>query len=433
MTRPDPDFEAWIARGKAATVTEAAAVIGWSPADKGNRVERHGACPVCGDGGKRHPDRFWINTSKNLWCCRKCGQGRTGGVSLVMFAEGRDFLEAVERLAGPRPTPRTGESEAEREARRRRWEAEAAEARAASDRAADEGRRADNAFRERERRDAYVLWRRGLDFAGSPAERYLMARGLDVPPEMRSRTRARWHPDWPLWDNDPEAEAKVAAAKARGEKLPRSPKIVVHRGPALLLPIVGADGRFMGLHSTWFDPVVEGEKIFVVDAGGERVPAKKIRGLKKGGHIVLVEPEGPMVRLFTGEGAETVLSPWTALRRQGSRLLDGAGFRTSVDLGNLGGKALDRIEHPTETSTDKRGRVRRVTVPGIVPDLSSVAMTLPETVVDAFYIGDGDSERFRTRCTLVRAVVRNERPGRTQRIVMAPDGTDFNDRLRGRG
>ena len=171
------------------------------------------------------------------------------------------------------------------------------------------------------------------------------------------------------------------------------------------------------------------------------MPAKKIRGIKSGGHIVLVEPgraaavglpDGDAVlrRLFIGEGFETVLSVWTALAARRSRLLDGAGFRTSVDLGNLGGKASDRIPHPTETKTDSAGRVRRVKVPGIVPDLESRAVVVPASVEDLHLIGDGDSEPFRTRCVLARAAARHARPNRVVRLVMAPKGQDFNDMIR---
>lgn len=413
MIRTDPEFEAWVETARSVSVERAAGLVGFAPAKGQRGVERSGPCPVCGG-----TDRFSINLKRNYWNCRGCGRGGRDGIGLVMHGLGLadDFLAACEVVEGPRPNPPAGETEDDRAERRRRQQARLDEIRRARE-AADATRESEeNAYREKERAKAFGWWRQGFPLFATPAEVYLRARGLDLPPGMR----LRWHPSWTLYDGETDDGARR----------------VVHRGPAIFAPIVGPIGgvadRFMGLHVTWFDPARPGEKVRVPGEDGSLVPAKKIRGVKKGGHIVLVQPPGPMTRLVTGEGIETVLTPWTAFARRGSPLLDGCGFWTSVDLGNLGGKAVDRLRHPSETKADTRGRARPVRVPGIVPDLESAAMAIPDGVSEVFYCGDGDSEPFRTRCTIARAVARNARPGLTQRVVMAPSGADFNDIIRGR-
>lgn len=431
MTRTDPEFEAWVERARHVSIERAAEIVRFVPAKgQGKRREQSGPCPLCGG-----TDRFSVNTAKKVWNCRGCGKGGRDGISMVRHVMACDFLEACEIVEGPRPSPPLGETEADRDERRRRWAARLAEIEAERG-AADAAReREDNAWREAERRKAYGWWQQGRPWHGTDLAAYLRARSLVVP----LGCRLRFHPSWTLYDGD--------------EPDPRSPDPdtrrphVVHRGPAMFLPIVEGEGaaeRFLGLHITWIDPARPGEKILVVDDAGERVPAKKIRGGKSGGHIVAVAPgrpaavglpagDGALRRLFLGEGFETVLSVFTALAAKRSRLLEDAGFRTSVDLGNLGGRAADRIFHPTETKTDSAGRVRRVKVPGIVPDIDSRAVVVPESVEDLHLVGDGDSEAFRTRCVLVRAAARHARPGRAVRLVMAPEGRDFNDMIRAGG
>lgn len=425
MTRTDPDFEAWVERARGVSVERAAELVRFVPAKgQGRRREQAGPCPLCGG-----TDRFSVNTAKKVWNCRGCGKGGRDGISMVRHVMACEFLEACEIVEGPPPTPPAGETEADRAERKRRWAARLAEIEAERV-AADVARaREENAWREAERRRAYGWWQQGRSIAGTALEAYCRARSLVIP----LGCRIRFHPSWALYDGD---EVDSRTGETRGH--------VVHRGPAMFLPIVEGEGeheRFLGLHITWIDPARPGEKIWVTNEDGERVPAKKIRGGKSGGHIVVVAPGRPAAvglpagdrtlrRLFIGEGFETVLSVWTALAARRSPLLDGAGFRTSVDLGNLGGKAADRIAHPTETQTDKAGRVRRVKVPGIVPDLESRAVVVPASVEDLHLIGDGDSEPFRTQCVLARAAARHERPGRVVRLVMAPKGQDFNDMIR---
>lgn len=404
----DIEFERWVDDAKALTVEKAADLVKFEPKRGYAKThERMGACPRCGGN-----DRFAINVTRNVWNCRGCGKGGRDGIGMVMWCLDLTFFDACEAIVGPRPQPPKDESDQDREARRQRVAERIAEIE--RDRtAADEKRESEtNEYRERERRKAFDWWRHSYLLPGSEAESYLRARGLDLPPDLR----LRWHPQWTLFDGVDDW-GKPAA---------------VHRGPALFAPIVenGTDGeRFCGLHITWFDPRQPGRKIMVRGEGDDLVPAKKMRGIKAGGHIVLVRGDAAPRRLFIGEGIETVLSVWTALNTTGSALLDGAAFWTSADLGNLAGKALDRLVHPSETKADRLGRVRHVKVPGIVPDPASRAVVIPASVTDLFLIGDGDSEPFRTRCVLARAVTRHGRPGLAIRTVIATPGKDFNDMI----
>lgn len=405
--RDDPDYRAWVERGRAVSVETAAAYVRFRPV-KGyeKAIERMGPCPAC--NGR---DGFAINTSKNAWNCRKGGAGGKDGVGIVMHCLGLNFPDAIERLIGPPPDD-TAKDAAERAARAAAAKAELDRIQQENARQRREDERAANDYRAKERLWARNAWTKaGRPIAGTPAEAYCHARGLLLPPDLR----IRWHPDWPLYDGFDE------------NKKP----ILVHRGPAVFLPILRPDGFFDGLHATWFDPDRPGEKIYVTNAKGERVSAKKVRGLKKGNHISLTEDPG-FTRLFVGEGFETVLSPYRALVVRRSPLLAGSAWWTSVDLGNLAGKALDRVMHPTETFADKRGRTRRRQIPGTEPDMSDHAMVVPDQVTDLYLIGDGDSEPVRTHNALERAAHRHKRPGRRIFIVFAKDGFDFNDMLRGR-
>lgn len=406
----DPAFQAWIERGRTARVTAVLdrVATGHAKLLRG-RGELVGPCPVCRAG----KDRFAINARKNVWSCRRCA-GIAGGdaIALARAVTGCDFLEAVEIATGEPPPCRAEGESGEQRARR---EAEAREILAAIE--ADQARReaAAAGFRERERAAVYRAWRSALrlsDPLAAAALAYFAARAVELPPGVW----LRFKPEWTLY----------------GERLGDGSRPVVHKGPAIFAPIVDASGRFLGLHATWIDPARPGGKVEVPDPEtGELVPAKKVRGSLKGGRIVIVGREHP-TRLFVGEGIETVLSVWTALRSRRPELAEGAAFETSVTLGNLAGQALDRVRHPTETITDRRGRIRARLVPGSTPKLGSPAYPVPGSVTDLVLLGDGDSESFSTRLALERAARRHARPGRAVRIAMAPSGLDFNDVMRGR-
>lgn len=344
-----------------------------------------GPCPVC--GGSARNGRFEVDPTEDKWVCAVCCDGGDV-IRLVQRVEGLDFKGAVERLGG------TAQESPESRARR---EAVQAERRQRQQREADK-------FRENERRRVHKIWLAGVPIAAeSPVGAYLAARRLVVPPGAHLRM--------------------IDDAVLYGPNGQDGKPVALHQGPAMLAGITGPDGRFAALHTTWVDPAAPGRKIEVADPEtGELAPAKKVRGSKKGGHIELVRARDP-VRLFIGEGIETVLSVWMALRQAGAELLEHSAFWTSVDLGNLGGPAAETVPHPTEKTL--HGRPKRL--PGPVPNWDEPAIPIPDSIEDVFLLGDGDSDPFLTRMTLQRAAARWARPYRTIRAAMAPQGSDFND------
>ncbi len=203
--------------------------------------------------------------------------------------------------------------------------------------------------------------------------------------------------------------------------------LLIHTGPAMLAPILDAGGRFAGLHITWLDPKApKGKACIIHPDTGEEMPAKKVRGSKAGGYIDLGGAGAAATRLIAGEGIETTLAVYSALKRAG-RDLSATMLRAGIDLGNLGGRALHTLPHPS--LKDAAGRARRAGGPD--PDLASPAMPVPDQITDLILLGDGDSDPFLTRNAMERARARHARPGRRVAVRFPPDGQDFNDMIRG--
>ncbi|NJO54713.1 MAG: hypothetical protein HC829_07615, partial [Bacteroidales bacterium] len=271
-------------------------------------------------------------------------------------------------------------------------------------------------YREAERVRCREAWDAAVPAIGSPVEAYFRHRSLMLPVDAE----LRYAPVRGYFEGEDED-------LVTGRKSPRC----IWRGPAMLAAIRRADGRFGGLHTTWIDPrfatgeAVTGNpkgKARIVDpVTGEMLPAKKSRGSVHGGFIVLKPCRAPR-QLIAGEGIETACAVLTALQRVG-RDHSGTAVWSSVDLGNLGGKAMASVAHPTLLSP--KGRPQRV--PGPEPDLRAPAMPVPDSVTDLVLLGDGDSDPFTTRLALERSCRRNARRGRTCRPAFAPEGTDFND------
>jgi hypothetical protein len=333
------------------------------------RLRKHGngmigPCPICSrDRQSKSDGRFEIK-DRDGWVCAAC---QAGGdvIALVQKVEGLDFKGAIEWLGGVRETDPV-------EAARR--EKERAEKGAQREKDA-------KIYRERERGKLYDIWDLALAPKGTIVEAYLEKRCLVLPPNAHKRLRCV--PDMPYFAHG----GKDAA--------------VIHRGPAMVAPIIGPDSKFRGLHFTYIDLAEPKGKANILDPEtGEPLPAKKVRGSKAGGIIQIVKAD-PVKRLIVGEGIETVLSVWHALNSLG-RDLEGTAFWSAVDLGNLGGKAAGTVSHPT--LKDAAGRARRV--PGPDPDLTAPAIALPESIGDVVLLGDGDSDRVVTECALYRAQVR---------------------------
>ncbi len=364
-------------------------------------TEYAGPCPVCGGD-----DRFGVNPRKDVWLCR--GSGRGGdAIALVEYLDGADFLAACETLTGRAPPRGEGsrlsaEDLARREAERRRLEAER-EAQSAS-------------YRERERGHLKVLWDAATKAHAAPMlAGYFARRGLDLP---RSCKALRFGADVPYFHGQAEDD--------RARQRPR----LIFSGPAMLAAITDAEGLFRGLHCTWLDLSQPKGKAVIADPDtGELLPSKKVRGSKKGGRILLAPAaSGTPRRAFAGEGIETVAAARTALLRVGGIHPD-CEFAVGVDLGNLTGRALETVPHPTIAHADTAGRNRAWRVPGPVADMAAPVMFMPDSITHLTLLADGDSDPFATRCAMQRAVERHTVPGRWVTVAWPPEGKDFNDML----
>ena len=121
------------------------------------------------------------------------------------------------------------------------------------------------------------LWRRCRAIDGSPAERYLHARGLS---HCRF-TALRFHP-----------ELRYREGPA------------VRRFPALVAAVTGDDGTILGVQRTWLDPRSPAK----ADVANPRKALGRIHGLA----VRFGAPSGD-APLVVGEGIETVLSLVTAV------------------------------------------------------------------------------------------------------------------------
>ena len=111
-----------IARVRVVNLATVAATRGLKLKRQGRELV--GPCPRCGEGR----DRFAIHVGKQLFHCRGCGGRGGGAIDLVMFTDGIEFADAVERLIGThsaapqKATPRASRlhpaDDAERRAKR---------------------------------------------------------------------------------------------------------------------------------------------------------------------------------------------------------------------------------------------------------------------------------------------------------------------------
>ena len=346
-----------------------------------------GPCPLCG-GGKRN-ERFEIKragSADEVFVCAVCNEGGDV-IRLAQRAFSLDFRAAVERLGGARALSRE-------EVERIRLKAEAA----ATKREAEAAR-----YREGERQRCLAIWRGSKPAAGSPVEDYLRARAIHDIATMR----VRFSPEQGFFDGEIVDET--------GRKGPR----LIHRGPAMLAPILDAAAAFCGVHITWIDPARPGKKAAIFDPDtGEALPAKKMRGHKAGGYLDVFRGGDP-ARAYVGEGIESVASVREARK-------DGALYRVAGDLGNLAGRAVATLPHPV--LKDRAGRPRRV--PGPQPDLESEACPIPRECRDLVLLKDGDSDPFLTDLAMQRAAARHALRGRIIRVADPGEGVDFNDLAR---
>ena len=367
----DPEFKLWIEKAKAGSMETAIALSGFSPNKGCERAkERTGPCPAC--GGR---DRFGVNIARRKFNCRGCKVKGNNALALALVGGRVGFLDACEALAmEPPPRLMKGETptqKAEREAR-------VAELKARADADAEKRRKAEaeaDAYRLKVARE---MWDKAARGDLSPVMDYLgQARALDL------------------------AGVNLAAIRQAECTLTNARKDALHTGPAMVCAMVDAAGKLMGVHRTWLGPgkdgMRKGRPVVIDPVTGEPAGTKKGLGLKKGAVIRLVrvtgEGEKPH-RLFMGEGIETTLSVYTALRKAGSPLLEGSAFWCGIDLGNI-----------------------------------AYSVPAPDWCRELILLGDGDSDPHDTREALAACAARFRAAGVTVRIAMAPEGQDFNDML----
>lgn len=263
---------------------------------------------------------------------------------------------------------------------------------------------------ERERERAWAIWQAAKPSAGTLVDAYFRWRGL----EPITSVSLRYAADEPYYD--------ASADDGR--------PAVVWRGPCMVWAIRRPTAVFGGTHRTWIDPrLASGDmpadasgKATIVSADGTPLPAKKMRGIKRGGAIRLNEPspEDKRVVLIIGEGIETTATALQACQRHAS----GARFVgwAAGDLGNISGGGLG----PSTPHPNKPGRW----VPSSEPDPAAPGLTPPEWADVTIILGDGDSDPLVTRARLECAMRRFEAAGKRTAIAMATAGADFNDMAR---
>ncbi|PJE27261.1 hypothetical protein CVM50_17135 [Pseudooceanicola marinus] len=358
---------------QARPIGEIADRLGVADLKRVTHSERAGPCPAC--GGR---DRFALNTARGVFNCRGCG-ARGDGIALVRLVLGCDFPSALAFLEGERVEVDPAEIERRRRAaadRKRAQEEEAAR------------------YRAHAIGDARKIWQRSSPADGSPVMQYLAARSIRLP---RAPDALRFLPDHPC-------------VKKIGGRLE-----TLHRGPCMIAGILDRSDRLVAVHQTWLDlsrPDLD-FKAEIRSPSGERLPAKMVRGAKKGGAIRLGATGSSARALVAGEGIETTLSAMVV------DPIGPANFWALVDLGNMSGIMLDR--------------------PGVrwsgEPDMSDSDAWVPPPWVDRlFFLRDGDSAPAMTSAKL-RAGIERARasvPGLVGRIVDPGEGRDFNDILRGK-
>lgn len=366
------DKDLRLAEAHACPIAEVADLLAIGGLTRAGR-ELTGPCPQCGGN-----DRFSINTQKGIFNCRRCG-AKGDQVALVRFVRGMGFAEALDWLVGPAQEI----SPEERAAREKRDEENRLRKEAEAER-----------YRQAEIARSRDMWEDCREAEDTEARGYMTLRG--IPREMFAFPPAiRFHPAMGYWHGDGKSAVQI------------------HKGPAMVAAIQGRDNRFSGIHITWLDLRQPKGKLKLPDPKrpGEFLPAKKIRGSKKGGAIRLRPRPLSGARLIMAEGIETTLSALVADR-------EGAAFWCGVDLGNMAGARM-------------LGKGRKYAG---IPDLTDRAAFLPPDWVDHLtFILDGDSEPRLTRAKLMAGLrrARATRPGIVADLVPVPEGLDLNDVLMG--
>ena len=388
----DPILSDFVDRARTVSIAEAAPRLKITLPPKGH--EHAMPCPQC-----HGTDRFAVNTKKNVWNCRGCGQGGRDAIGLSAHVHGLDlarreeFLESCGKVLGE-DVPEAGEKISDE--RRAELEAEAAarriKAEADAERKAAEG----NAWRDRERGQARGIYEHAGDLGSivHPAH-YLACRAAIGSAGFDLCRR---------WGRAVEALSYWHGTDEVGRPL------CIHTGPAMVFPFIDASAEMIGCHRTWIDlgnPPKFRPALSDPAKPGEFLNTKKMRGSKTGG-LIPVAGDPSATRWVGAEGIENVVA-WLS-----AELEDGEAHRTfyfaTGDIGNMAGPASTkgRFGHPEERKIDAKGRERPLMMPSPEPDPERLAEGFPLAthVRELVFLADGDSEPVWTAAHMARAEAR---------------------------
>lgn len=397
-------LDLFVEAARAVSIEEAAGALNLHFTKK--RHEHPQPCPAC--GGK---DCFSFNTQKNVWNCRGAAVGGKDAIGMAAHINGLDahrrpeFLEACALVTGlPVPDEAGQESEADRAARLHRLEQQRIE----NERREAERQNATFDFRAREQAQARGIWERAAAFAQAPIVRTYLERRLNKPLPKGIRLHLRQATSQTYWHGRDE----------------RGFATEIHCGPAMIGVFLDAAGLPIGCHITWIDLKRRPKfrPTLGLDEKGKDLPAKKMRGSKKGG-LIPVFGEARARRWIVGEGIETVTAVAWAEEFRPDTFYCAAG-----DLGNLTGPPAraGRYKHPTLTKINKNGRTIPVMVASPFPDPARLQDGFPimPHVRECILLGERDSEPEATASAMARGKGRIEllAPNCTAAIAWPPGG-----------
>lgn len=257
----------------------------------------------------------------------------------------------------------------------------------------------ENARVAREVETAREIFRSGMPAAGTLVEGYLReARKIPLeklpaglPPTIRFAPAVEyWH--------------EVAGRRQ-----------MIGKFPAMVTAIQGNDGKIMGAHITYLDPVTA-DKINRPDPNkpGAVLPKKKIRGLAFGCGIRLAPASEDMQ---VAEGIENAL---TAMALHPQKI----PAWTAISLQNLAGRGIGQGE-PHPRFLDKK-------LPSVYPDIDAPSFRFLPVTKKVAIIKDSDSKDWESAERLFERAARKFKQQGVREIFMVspPRGYDLNDVLR---
>jgi DNA primase len=329
--------------------------------------------------------------------CFGCG-AHGDAIAFIRAVDGVGFREAVERLGGPQVLT-------DRDRQRILHQAQAAERREARS-------------REAKAANANGIWYGAVPADGSPVERYLRGRAIDldaiggIPPVLRFGLVPYY------WQDD-----RVPPHAPRNERFK-----VLAVLPTMVAAVQGPADTLAAVHLTFLQQIAGGgwaKAEPVHPLTGEILPAKKILGKYLGGAIRLTPP-GPTMR--AGEGIETSLTVLAALRRAGR----GEAVWALASRGNFAGAGLGLgPKKPGTRAVLPDGRVRWQRRSSPMPDPDRPGFVPPPGTQRFGWLGDADDKDPEDGRLLVeRGLARYRALGIDAFATWAAPGSDFNDMAR---